>query len=246
MSTVLAVVAARPGSGATTVAAGLAVAAQQQGMRVCLIDLDFDASGDLATAFGVTPVRGLSSLLLPGAKFEDAVTPIEAGLDCVCGPDGPGEGPRIPLDLIGDVLLDAAVRYDLVVVDTDARMPAPTQLVLDLASQTVLVSTEDVPTLVRARAALDVLDLLRRRRPRHFVLNRTHEAAVLDAKQVDRIVRIPVDGVVPFSHDVVAAVNHGRPLSLADPDHPVSAALAELSEVCLDTVQSGFPLAGTP
>jgi MinD-like ATPase involved in chromosome partitioning or flagellar assembly len=246
MSTVLAVVAARPGSGATTVAAGLAVAARDRGLRVCLIDLDFDSQGDLATAFGVSAARGLGSLLVAGAKFEDAVTPIEPGLDCVCGPARPGEGPRIPLDLIGDVLLDAAVRYDLVVVDTDARMPAPTQLVLDLASQTILVATEDVPSLVRARAALDVLDLLRRRRPRRFVLNRTHEAAVLDTEQVDRIVRVPVDGVVPFSHDVVAAMNDGRPLSLSNPDHPVSAALAQLSEFCLDLEKSESPLAGTP
>jgi MinD-like ATPase involved in chromosome partitioning or flagellar assembly len=244
MTTVLAVVAARPGSGATTVAAGLAVAARARGMRVCVVDLDMDGSGDLAATFGVTNVRGLGALMTQGARFEDAVTPVAPGLDCVLGPDRPGEGQRIPLDVIGDVLLDAAVRYDLVVVDTDARLSAPTQLVLDLASQTVLVSTEDVPTLIRARAALDVLDLLRRRRPRHFVLNRTDEAAVLDPDQVDSIVRVPIDGIVPFSHDVVAAVNHGTPLSLTAPHHPVSAALARLSEVCLQPEEDGVPLAG--
>jgi pilus assembly protein CpaE len=245
MSTVLAVVAARPGSGATTVVAGLAAAAHARGMRVCVVDLDMDGRGDLAAAFGVPDVRGLGALMTVGARFEDAVTPVVPGLDCVLGPDRPGEGQRIPLDVIGDVLLDAAVRYDLVVVDTDARMSGPTQLVLDLASQTVLVSTEDVPTLVRARTALDVLDLLRRRRPRHFVLNRTDEAALLDPDKVDLIVRVPIDGIVPFSHDVVAAVNHGRPLSLTAPHHPVSAALARLSELCLDLEESGSPLAGT-
>jgi MinD-like ATPase involved in chromosome partitioning or flagellar assembly len=244
MSTVLAVVAARPGSGATTVAAGLAVAAHARGMRVCVVDLDMDGAGDLAAAFGVANLRGFGTLMTPGTRFEDAVTNVQYGLDCVLGPDRPGEGQRIPLDVVGDVLLDAAVRYDLVVVDTDARMSGPTQLVLDLASQTVLVSTEDAPTLVRARAALDVLDLLRRRRPRRFVLNRTDESAVLDPEQVDSIVRVPVDGIVPFSHDVIAAVNHGSPLSLTAPDHPVSAALARLCERCVEPDETGCSLAG--
>ena len=80
----VAVLAGKPGAGATTFAVNLAAAAAQSGRRALLVDAD-PICGDAAAACGVRSAFGLGEVLSSECELADAVVSSAAGVDVVCG-----------------------------------------------------------------------------------------------------------------------------------------------------------------
>ena len=114
----LLVTSASPGEGKSTIAAQLALAHSSQQLKTLLIDGDLRRPS-VHKRFSVSGVVGLSSVLLSGMPWRDAVlTPVGmTHLDIL--PAGPPS--QRATDLIGgrlnQVLEEAAAEYDLIVMD---------------------------------------------------------------------------------------------------------------------------------
>ena len=155
---------ASPSEGKSTVAAHLAVAHAEQKHRTLLIDGDLRRPS-LHKFFDVPMNAGLSSTVLQNANWRDVVVPAEnvTGLDVM--PAGPPS--RRAADMVGNrlpqILEEAALEYDLIVLDAPPLLgfPEPLQMavnvdgviVVSVAGQTSRKAVSSVlSTLHRLRA----------------------------------------------------------------------------------------------
>ena len=160
----LMVTSATPGEGKSTVSVHLATAHAQQNHKTLLIDCDLRRPS-LDRKLGMTPEVGLSTTLLNGLDWRSSVLPVPGVDNLLVLLAGPVS--RLAADMIGNalprILQEAALEYDLVVLDTPPALgfPEPLQMaatvdavvLIALAGQTnrkALASV--VSTLKRLRA----------------------------------------------------------------------------------------------
>jgi secretion/DNA translocation related CpaE-like protein len=149
---VVAVLGARGGAGATTLASGLAVTAQRAGHRALLVDAD-PLGGGIDLVFGAEHDTGLRWPDLVGTRGRVPGSALAAALPSVDGLPvlswDRGMPTDVPVEAVQSVLLAARRAHDLVVVDLARSLDDAARAVLDTATATLLV----VPTEVRAAAA---------------------------------------------------------------------------------------------
>jgi succinoglycan biosynthesis transport protein ExoP len=130
-----------PGDGKTTVAANLAIAFAQQGMRVLLIDGDL-RRGRLHALFHRPREPGLTQVLAGRLTLDAAVhaTPVNGLFVLATGglPEGPNE--LLGADPIQTLLRQAAAEFAMIVIDSPPVLAAPDAAVLSTFSDaTILV-----------------------------------------------------------------------------------------------------------
>jgi pilus assembly protein CpaE len=236
------VFAAKNGCGKTVLATNLAVVLSASGRRVCLVDLDFDF-GDAAVMLGLpvrrsladavrTPRTANGALPYDGLSVAAAVTLYRPGLDCLFAPETPREADQLPITLLSGLLRFLPRKYDFVILDAPAGFSALSLAALDVADQQLLVSTAERPALKGLRRVLDVFDLLPyERENRRVVINRTDSRVDLPPADVEALIRSQVALRLPASIDVPASVNHGVPLVIWQPAHPMSRAVHQLADL---------------
>lgn len=113
------VTSASAGEGKTTTAANFAIAAAQNGSRVCLVDSDLRRPS-LHRVFGLENARGLSTALIEGVSFSKMAQPTRVP-NLVVVTSGPL--PPNPAEMVGsrkmrESLEAAAEEFDLIICDT--------------------------------------------------------------------------------------------------------------------------------
>jgi len=112
-------------------------------------------------------------------------------------------------------------------VDTPAYLSEHVLTALDASTHHVLIATPDVMSLKNLRVTVDMLDLLSYPRDaRSIVLNRSDADVGLSPDDVERVLRAPIAAHVPSSRAVPMSINSGTPITLANPEHAVSRAIA--------------------
>jgi Flp pilus assembly CpaE family ATPase len=233
---VVTVFAAKGGCGKTTFAINLAVAlAAAAGRRVCIVDLDL-SFGDVAISVQVDPARTIVDALAMAGHLDNTgasslLTRYRPNLEMLLAPVTPGDAEKIPAGLVGELLGVLRGFFDYVVVDTPAQFSEHVLTAMDAAAHHVLLTTPDVPALKNLRITLDMLDLLSYpRQIRSVVLNRSDSKVGLSMADVERVVRWPITAHIPSSREVPISINKGTPLTLANPGHPVSQAIARFAQ----------------
>jgi pilus assembly protein CpaE len=232
---VVAFFSAKGGSGKTTIATNLAAALGKDGeRRVCLVDLDL-RSGDVATALQLESQCTLSNAVAIGSPMDAEKLSLiairtEFRFDCILAPGRPGDAERIGPDFVG-ALLDAVVPlYDFVLLDLSTGFSSTALLALDRAAQHILVATPERPSLRSLRGTLDVLDLLGYSPCSRSVLsNRSDSQVGITAADASAMIRTNIAAHIPSSRDVPMSINRGIPLTVWNPDHPVSLAIAHFA-----------------
>ena len=233
---VITVFSPKGGVGKTTVAVNLAEALMTGGRRrVCIVDLDL-AFGDVAITLQLVPEHTIDETV----GFEDHIdfslldrlmTRGDDGLAILAAPTSPDGKERITVSLVRAVLRTLRNHFDFVVVDTAPGFEDHVLAAFDETDECVLVATLDVPTVKNVKVAVDTLDMLSlAKESRHLVLNRADEEVGLTVGNVEGILKMPVSVRMPSSLDVATATNHGRPIIVSKPEHPVSRSLRQLAE----------------
>ena len=159
------------------------------------------------------------------------MTNFRPGLDCILAPVEPGDAEKIPATLVSQVLDRLRHRYDYVVIDTPSQFSEHVLAALDSSHHHVLLTTPEVPALKNLRLTLDMLDLLSySREARSIVFNRSDAHGGLSAADVEAAIKSPIAVHVPSSRDVPVSINHGVPIAVAKPDHPVSQAIRRFAD----------------
>jgi pilus assembly protein CpaE len=231
---VITVFSPKGGVGKTTVAVNLAVALSGTGAaRVCLVDLDL-AFGDVAITLQLIPEHTIAEAIdaeehLDFSLLETLLTRHE-NCSILAAPTHPEGKDRISPALIRRVLRVLRRHFDYVIVDTSPSFDDQVLHAFDETDECILVATLDVPTVKNMKVAietLDGLDLVQGHR--HLLLNRADDEVGLSPANVETLLKMPVATALPTALAVANATNHGRPIVLSRPDHPVSKALVRLA-----------------
>jgi pilus assembly protein CpaE len=217
---VIAVVGAKGGVGATTIAVNTATAiARQPGFTPLLIDLHV-TGGDLSVFTGVQTRFSVLDALENLHQADEAflagmLEKSSAGVHLLTS------STRSSVSEVGAAaiqgLLDfAARRYSVTLVDV-ARRDVAAMEALDRATTILLVTNQDLSSV---RAAAATAALVRRRfgsQRLRVVINRYDKRATVSAQDVAMVTREPIAWMLPNDAQVaVGAINSGRPFTLRD------------------------------
>lgn len=214
-SRVYAVIGAKGGVGATTIAVNLAAALARVLEDALLIDLNF-AAGDAGVFLGVEPRFTVAEALENTHRLDEAflrslVVRSRAGLDLLGSSTrlAPGnvEGVRLRM------LLEFVTRYYHAIVLDVPRMDAALLTSLDSATGIFVVINHELPTL---RSAHRLVNSLRQRYGDRVsvVVNRSDKAAEIGLDDIEKTVGLKIHHVFPNDYrQAVGAINKGQPFA---------------------------------
>jgi pilus assembly protein CpaE len=213
---VFAIVGAKGGVGATTIAVNVADAFAQASQSALLIDLHA-ASGDAAVFLGVEPKFTIADALENTHRFDETffrglVVHTRSGLDLLASSPRLAAGHLDPQRV--RTILDFAVRYYPAIVLDVPRTDGPLLDALDVASSIIVVVNHELPTI---RSAFRFVASLRQRYGKDriaVVVNRSDSQSEIALPDIEKAIGVRIKHVFPNDYkQAVAAVNKGEPIA---------------------------------
>jgi pilus assembly protein CpaE len=226
-ASVISVFASKGGVGKTFLTTNLAAAlANLSKQETAVTDLDVNM-GDVFSYFGREPVKEMSDLIglgegaerevlfANGAKLDEHLW----GFGAVPDPSAtPPSG-----EAVGKFLRVLRENFAFVVVDASAAYTDLALACFDLSDAVCLVAMLDVVGIKHLSKALETLLTIGVPREKfRIVLNRADSRVGLDVHDVERVMKIQVDAMIPSSRLVPTCLNKGRPVVLEVPNADVS------------------------
>jgi len=232
--TIISVFSSKGGTGKTFLATNLATAiADINGQDTAVVDMDVDM-GDVFTYFGREPSRQIQDLIelgegAPSERIRDMAVQLGDhlwGFGAV--PDPAAQVP--PGEAVGKYLRALRGEFGWVVVDASADYTDLALACFDLSDAICLVTGLDVVGVKHLSKALETLLSIGLPRERfRVVLNRADSKVGLDASDVERVMKIQVDAMIPSSRLVPMSLNKGQPVVLDDSASDVSVSIRQLA-----------------
>lgn len=233
-SRIVVIASPKGGVGKSTIAVNLAVAlAAQAPMETVLVDLDVQF-GDAATLLDLKPTHSIADAIDTAASADTLIlktflTLHPSGLYVLCGADSPTVGDKVTSADIKRLLHQLASQFRNVIVDTSAGLREATLAALEEANLVILVSSMEVSSIRALRREIDVLTELKLLpESRQVVLNFSDRRSGLAVKDVETVLGMPVDVVLPRSAAVPIAGNRGEPFILKKRGGPMAKSMQSL------------------
>jgi pilus assembly protein CpaE len=234
---VLAVLGVKGGVGCTTVASELAASLGSGGGRVALVDAKA-YFGDVALRFDVTPAYTLADVAARADDLDASFLATVAhrhdvsNVHIVAAPASPEDADGIEGSHVERSVELLRTEFDWVVVDLPRITDEAALQVLDKADAVVLVTTSDVPSLVRARQHISLLDQLGHdEEKRRVVANRASPPNLItDDDSLSAVGLQPVAYIPDDPEAMEDALAGGRPASLPGKKNRVAPVFAQLVE----------------
>jgi pilus assembly protein CpaE len=243
---IISVFSSKGGTGKTFLTTNLASAiAEVTGQDTAVVDLDFDM-GDVFTYFGTEPSSNIVDLMLLGeGGTRDEIRSQGRKLgDHLWGYGAPSDPTaETPAgEQIGKFLRAIRSAFTYVVVDASVDYSDSALVCFDLSDDICLITGLDVVGVKHLSKALDTLLAIGLPRDRfRVVLNRAGSKVGLDAADVERVMKIQVDAMLPSSVLVPMSLNKGRPVVLEEPSSDVAVAVQSLAERFVEAAPAGEP-----
>jgi pilus assembly protein CpaE len=231
---IVSVFSSKGGAGKTFLTTNLATAlAQMTGQDVACVDLDIDM-GDVFTYFGREPAATIQDLMELGEgashdRIREVGVQMGDHLWVFGAPADPAAEPPAG-EAIGKFLRSIRNDFPWVIVDASVDYSDSALVCFDLSDAICLVTGLDVVGVKHLSKALDTLLTIGLPRERfRVVLNRADSKVGLDASDVERVMKIQVDAMIPSSRLVPTSLNKGRPVVLDEPNAEVSHSIKQLA-----------------
>ncbi len=245
-ASVIALVPAKGGSGATFLATSLAAELAAQGARTLLIDLNAPFGDAALHLVEHRPEATLADLArqvgrLDATLLESVVIQAADGLGLLAAPDTLDAFAEVSVDAFERVLALARARFRFVLLDLGRSLDPLTVRAIDRSDQLMLVTQPTLPYLHAARRVLNLFDGLAYPRERVcMVLNRFERGEEPSAEEASKMLGVEVSDRVPNSYRAVGrAINEGQPIRNSAPRDPVAKALAALARRLLSQPRPG-------
>ena len=225
------------GTGCSTIAVNLAAALHNDETKVVLVDSNM-IFGDIIDLFNMQSAKTLYDLAVRGndldfQMIEETLVAHESGIHLLA-PPGPVQGDNVPTERFVDVIENIRDLYPYVLVNTTSDLTEPTVAALEISDLIVLLITQDIPTVARARKFLDTLNLLNIKPERVLVvLNKYDRQNDINPELIGKSIRHEVDVLIPKNvRVVIPSINRGIPFMLRSDlkPQPISKAVLDLAE----------------
>ncbi|MQY03860.1 AAA family ATPase [Actinomadura macrotermitis] len=221
----VALAGAKGGTGTTTLAVLLAVAAAQAGRTVCLVDMDLQC-GDVPSYLDLVHRRSIADLVnvaaeINGAMLADALFVHESGPHVLLAP-AEGERAEDVTSLAARQILGALrSRYEVIIVDCGAFMTEGAVTAVEMAEQVALTVMPDLPCLRAAKRVAHLWGRLQVRKADEVsvVLTRQSRKNEIQPDFAARILGIPMTKatIPPAFRALEKSINNGA-LTRVDDD----------------------------
>jgi len=216
---VFAVVNAKGGSGATTVAVNTATALQEAHGKTVLVDMA--PIGHAALHLNVRPSFGVADALqnlhrMDGSLLDGLMTTYKNGLHLLAGPQQPYNTAPSAAELarLFDLLVS---QYNYVVIDCSSRLDATTRLICELSNAVLLITQADVVSLWSAGRVQTFLEEGVGRDRLRLVLNRYKKIPGFGDEDVEKATSCKVLWRIPNNYQFVGpAIDRGTPPALQE------------------------------
>jgi pilus assembly protein CpaE len=231
---VISIFSSKGGTGKTMLTTNLATAiADVTGKDTAAVDLDVDM-GDVFSYFGIEAKFQIQDLidLGEGANRETIINHAHQITDNLYAfgaqPDPTVETPGG--EAVGKFLRALRSTFPYIVVDASADYTDLALSCFDLSDAICLVTALDVVGVKHLSKALDTLVGIGIPRDRfRIVLNRADSKVGLDSSDVERVMKIQVDTMIPSSRLVPMSLNRGKPVYLEEPGSDITKSIRELA-----------------
>lgn len=208
---------AKPGSGASTLAAQTAFALRRAtSQRVLLADFDL-MGGMIGFYLKLTNTKSLLDALQFADQLNDTIWPsfvaASDGVDILPAPDTPYVGP-VDGARLHALLEHARANYDWVVIDLPVVFQRLSLLAISESDRAFLVSTAELPSLHLTRKAVNLLEHLGFPKERFQVMiNRVNRRDEIAKSDIDRLLNCAIDARIPNDYfSLHRAVTLGQPV----------------------------------
>jgi pilus assembly protein CpaE len=214
-----AVLGAKGGAGATTLAVHLAVyLAKIHHKRTLLIDQHVEL-GHACVYLGIDGAQHhLSEVVrnlgrMDSELLQGFVAKHKSGLDVLSSPDSAAGG-LFHAEEIASTLEYLRGEYDYIVVDCDRSQPELNPAMVDAATQLYVVGTPEIAAIRDLSRTIDKLLVLDNAAEKlQVALNRFNTPYSITVEQIERAMRLPVSVKVPNDYpELVRAANVGEPI----------------------------------
>jgi len=232
---VIAVVSPKGGSGKTTLAVNLAIGlARRAPKKVALLDFDVQF-GDCASALGLRPeyslVDAVGAASLERSALKVFLAAHSSGLALLAPPDDLVAVDDIDQDSVKRTFAAFTEEFPYVVVDTASGVDRFALAAMEQATDLLVVSTTDVPSIRAVRRQLDVLDevgFVSQRRT--FVLNRANARVGLSVAEIEAAVGLEASFRIPSTRLIPVSTNESSPVVERSGGGTVAARFDEIAE----------------
>jgi pilus assembly protein CpaE len=235
----ISVLAASGGSGASTLAANLAVVLARVGPRCALVDLK-PGVGDLAALLDLKPTHTLADLCLnpqrvDQALLEKALIVHPCGVSLLAPPQQYEDIQLVTPHGVQKALSVARKCFPFIVVDHEDCFHEEQVLTLRQADRILLVARLDFTSLRNTRRVLNYLTQMNIGPERiQVVVNRTGQARELPVAEVEEALGIKVAHQIPDDPGSVNPANNtGVPVVLKAPSSKAAQAIQRLAKALL-------------
>jgi pilus assembly protein CpaE len=230
------------GTGKTLTATNLAVAMQEAGSKVALVDLDLQF-GDIALCMGLPPDHTIHDLALDGGAIdlptvERFMMTHASGVKVLVAPSRPDQAATVSVEVVREVYAALRPSYDVVVVDTPPGFTPEVIASIDMSTDLVMVGMLDSLSLKNTKLGLETLELMRYNPESvRVVLNRAHSRVGISTSTVGRVLGREPDVLVPSDREVPRTINEGVPIVTALPRSEAAEAFRGLAAFYNDDVE---------
>jgi pilus assembly protein CpaE len=153
------------------------------------------------------------------------------GMFILAGADSPEEADLINHSHVTAVLPLLAQNFDYVIVDTPAGLDERTLAAIECATDLLLVSSLDVPSIRNLRKALDTLNKIGVKADRQFILNKADDKVGIGLKDAEEAIGMKVISEIPSTLDIPLSLNVGVPVVINEPRSAAAKQLDLLSQL---------------
>lgn len=215
---------AKGGTGATTLAVHLALAASAARHTACLVDMDLQA-GDVPGYMDLTHRRSIGDLVdvaedINATVLSDALFVHPAGPHVLLAPQDGERGEDVTARVARQVLGALRSRYEVVIVDCGAHMSEASAMAVEMADRVVIAATPDMPALRSARRLARLWTRLQVRKEDEIgvLLTQTSRHSEIQPDFARKVLQLPtLRTTVPATfRGLEQAANTGRPMDIDD------------------------------
>lgn len=216
---IITVYSPKGGTGRTSLAANLAVTLSTSETKVVIIDGDLQY-GDLAVLFNAQEKTSVLDLTLRAeeldTEFVESVLVSHSSGIKLLGAPRPEESDQVNSEQFIKLLRFLRTLFTYVIVDTSTQLSEATLAAIDASDLLLIVTLQEIPSIVSTRRFLDLVPRLRIPSQRLLlVMNGFDERVNISPEKVSKTFQQEIAAIIPREERVVVpSINRGMPFML--------------------------------